>query len=91
MQGEAQTAAKAAGQSTAENTAAAALQHTPQRPLEALCAIARFHQVAADPANLRHQLGLQPSDEIGAEELLRAAKQLGLKAKRSVTPPNALH
>jgi subfamily B ATP-binding cassette protein HlyB/CyaB len=85
MQGEAQTAAKAAGQSTAEDTAATALQHTPLRTLEALCALARFHQIAADPANLRHQLGLQASEEVGAEELLRAAKHLGLKAKRSAT------
>jgi ATP-binding cassette, subfamily B, bacterial HlyB/CyaB len=53
--------------------------------LRALCAIARFHQIAADPATLAHQLGLQPSEEIGPNELLRAAKHLGLKAKLSST------
>ncbi|MEO7390827.1 MAG: type I secretion system permease/ATPase [Ramlibacter sp.] len=54
-------------------------------PLRALCAIARFHQIAADPATLAHQLGLQPSEAIGSDELLRAAKHLGLKAKVSST------
>jgi len=54
-------------------------------PLQALCAIARFHQIAADPATLAHQLGLQPSEAVGANELLRAAKHLALKAKLSTT------
>jgi ATP-binding cassette, subfamily B, bacterial HlyB/CyaB len=49
--------------------------------LVALCAIARFHQVSAEPASLAHQLGLAPSVEISADDLLRAAKHLGLKAK----------
>jgi ATP-binding cassette, subfamily B, bacterial HlyB/CyaB len=53
--------------------------------LEALCAIARFHQVAADPATLAHQLGLQPSEAVTTADLLRAAKHLGLKAKLSST------
>lgn len=51
--------------------------------LSALCAIARYHQIAADPAGLAHQLGLMPSDDIGTDELLRAAQHLGLKAKLS--------
>ncbi|RYF31330.1 MAG: type I secretion system permease/ATPase, partial [Comamonadaceae bacterium] len=51
--------------------------------LLALCAIARFHQIAADPATLAHQLGLTPSDPVDTTTLLRAAKALGLKAKRS--------
>lgn len=59
--------------------------------LAALCAIARFHQVSADPATLAHQLGLQPSDPAGVEDLLRAAKHLGLKAKRSASTPERLH
>jgi ATP-binding cassette, subfamily B, bacterial HlyB/CyaB len=53
--------------------------------LQALCAIARFHQVPADPASLAHQLGLQPSEAITTADLLRAAKHLGLKAKLSST------
>jgi ATP-binding cassette, subfamily B, bacterial HlyB/CyaB len=52
-------------------------------PLAALCAIARFHQVAADPATLAHQLGLSASDPIDTSDLLRAAKHLGLQAKLS--------
>ena len=51
-------------------------------PLAALCAIARFHQVAADPAALAHQLGLSSNDLLASADLLRAAKHLGLKAKR---------
>lgn len=54
-------------------------------PLAALCAIARFHQVAADPGTLAHQLGLSPGDKLVSADLLRAAKHLGLKAKLSNT------
>jgi ATP-binding cassette, subfamily B, bacterial HlyB/CyaB len=53
--------------------------------LHALCAIARFHHVAADPATLAHQLGLQASERVTTADLLRAAKHLGLKAKLSST------
>ena len=49
--------------------------------LMAHCAVARFHQIAAEPVNLMHQLGLAPSARIGTSELLMAAKILGLKAK----------
>jgi subfamily B ATP-binding cassette protein HlyB/CyaB len=49
--------------------------------LAALCAIARYHQVAADPATLAHQLGLSASEVLVSDDLLRAAKYLGLKAK----------
>ncbi len=58
--------------------------------LSALCAIARFHQIAADPTNLAHQLGLAPSAQITTQELLRAAKHLGLKAKLSNTTADRL-
>lgn len=58
--------------------------------LAALCVIARFHQIAADPATLAHQLGLQPSQAASIEDLLRAAKHLGLKAKLSHTTPDRL-
>lgn len=54
-------------------------------PLAALCAVARFHQVAADPATLAHQLGLSASDQLSISDVLRAAKHLGLKAKLSNT------
>lgn len=53
--------------------------------LSTLCAIARFHQISADPATLAHQLGLQPSEPLQIEDLLRAAKHLGLKARRTRT------
>ena len=61
-----------------------------QPALSALCAIARFHQVAADPATLAHQLGLSPSDAVGTPDLLRAAKHLGLTAKRVTTTAERL-
>lgn len=53
--------------------------------LAALCAIARLHHVAADPATLAHQLGLSSSEPLTVDDLLHAAKHLGLKAKRSIT------
>lgn len=54
-------------------------------PLAALCAIARLHQVAADPATLAHQLGLSGNEPFQLDDLLQAAQHLGLKAKRSKT------
>ncbi len=54
----------------------------PSTSWAALCAIARFHQVAADPSSLAHQLGMPPSAHPTTDDLLRAARQLGLKAKR---------
>lgn len=62
----------------------------PAAALMALCAVARFHQVSADPATLAHQLGLQPSEPLSTDDLLRAAKHLGLKAKLSSTSPERL-
>ena len=49
--------------------------------LSALCVVARLHQVAAEPEALRHQLGLGASAAAGVDDLLLAAKHLGLKAK----------
>jgi subfamily B ATP-binding cassette protein HlyB/CyaB len=49
--------------------------------LNALCALARFHQIAADPQTLSHQLGLSAHQSATATDLLLAAKHLGLKAK----------
>jgi ATP-binding cassette, subfamily B, bacterial HlyB/CyaB len=61
---------------------------TPPRPaispnmggLQALCALARLHHIAADPAALAHELALG-SGAVGPHDLIRAAKHLGLKAK----------
>jgi subfamily B ATP-binding cassette protein HlyB/CyaB len=60
------------------------------RSLAALCAIARFHQVAADPSSLAHQLGLPPSARPTTDDVLRAARLLGLKAKRVRTTADRL-
>jgi subfamily B ATP-binding cassette protein HlyB/CyaB len=58
--------------------------------LQALCAIARLHQIAADPATLAHQLGWSANEALQIEDLLLAAKHLGLKAKRSRTTADRL-
>ncbi|HKB52521.1 MAG TPA: cysteine peptidase family C39 domain-containing protein, partial [Ramlibacter sp.] len=47
--------------------------------------IARVHRIAADPQSLAHALGLSPSEAPDPDHLLRAARHLGLKAKRSRT------
>ncbi len=86
----AQTAEMAEGQSDAAESAAEPASKSALAPLQALCAIARFHQVAADAATLAHQLGLQPSETIGTHDLLRAARHLGLKAKLSSTTARRL-
>ena len=62
----------------------------PHAALASLCLIARFHQVAADPATLAHQLGITPNERVTKEAILRAAKFLGLKAKVSRTRPERL-
>lgn len=54
-------------------------------PLSALCTIARFHQIAADPATLAHQLGLSSSDQLTISDVLRAAHHRGLKATLTAT------
>ena len=51
--------------------------------LSSLCTVARFHQTAADPTTLAHQLGLSSSAPLTTSDLLRAAGHLGLKAKLS--------
>jgi subfamily B ATP-binding cassette protein HlyB/CyaB len=58
--------------------------------LASLCLVARLHQVAADPQALHHQLGLSPSLPVGVDNLLLAARHLGLKAKRSRTGADRL-
>ncbi|WP_431289165.1 type I secretion system permease/ATPase [Roseateles chitinivorans] len=51
-------------------------------PFAALCLIAAFHEIAAEPEALAHQLGLGPNDPVEPDDLLRAARLLGLKARR---------
>src|SRR4030095_6889496 len=46
--------------------------------LEALVTLLHFQGVAADPGQSRHRLG---TDKIGVAEMLRCAKDLGLKAR----------
>jgi ATP-binding cassette, subfamily B, bacterial HlyB/CyaB len=60
-------------------------------PLPALCLIARLHQVAAEPASLRHALGRSASQRLGDDDLLLAAKHLGLKAKLSTSSVERLN
>ena len=59
------------------------VQQAQRSDLRALCMLARLHQIAADPQTLAHQLGLQSSDPASVQDLLRAAKHLGLKARLS--------
>jgi subfamily B ATP-binding cassette protein HlyB/CyaB len=53
-----------------------------QQGLGALVMLLRFHGLAVDPAQIRHQFA---SDTIGVPEMLRCARQLGLKARESRT------
>ena len=46
--------------------------------LEALVALLRLQDVAAEAEQIRHRLG---TSKIGAPEILRCAKDLGLKAR----------
>ena len=46
--------------------------------LEALVALLRLHDIAAEAEQIRHRLG---TSKIGAPEILRCAKDLGLKAR----------
>jgi ATP-binding cassette, subfamily B, bacterial HlyB/CyaB len=50
----------------------------PDSGLEALVTLLRLQGVAADAGQIRHRLG---TDKIGAPEMLRCAKDLGLKAR----------
>lgn len=58
--------------------------------LAALCMLARLHRVAAEPAALMHQLGKTPSEPWSPNDLLLAARYLGLKGKLSRTSPDRL-
>ena len=45
--------------------------------LAALVLLLRFHGIGADPAQIRHRFGA----DIGVPEMLRCAKEFGLKAR----------
>ncbi|CAH0350902.1 type I secretion system permease/ATPase [Aquabacterium sp. CECT 9606] len=62
----------------------------PQQPWQALCLLARLHHIAADPDTLMHERGLTASVQATDDELLSAAKQIGLKAKISRTQADRL-
>ena len=53
-----------------------------QRGLAALVMLLRFHGLSIDPVQIRHQFGTAP---IGVPEMLRCARRLGLKARKSKT------
>lgn len=63
----------------------ASVSNTPsvQEALIALCAVARVHHIAAEPAQLLHQMGWASNHEASSADVLLAAKHLGLKAKHS--------
>ena len=63
---------------------------TPGAGLSALCLVARFHQISADPQLLAHQLGLAPSSPTSVDDLLRAARHLNLKARLTRTSAERL-
>jgi ATP-binding cassette, subfamily B, bacterial HlyB/CyaB len=50
--------------------------------LKALVMVLRFHSVAANPAQIRHQIGMVP---VGVPEMVRTARQFGLKARVRTT------
>src|SRR5216684_5802311 len=50
--------------------------------LAALVALLRFHGLGADPEQIRHSFG---TNAIGVSEMLRCAKELGLKARAVTT------
>jgi subfamily B ATP-binding cassette protein HlyB/CyaB len=58
--------------------------------LQALATIARLHQVSADPQALLHGLGKSLHDPFTPQDLLLAAKSLGLKAKPVRSSPGRL-
>jgi subfamily B ATP-binding cassette protein HlyB/CyaB len=54
----------------------------PDQGLTALVVLLRFHGIGADPKQIAHQFGANP---IGVPEMLRCAKQFGLKARAITT------
>ena len=56
----------------------------PDTGLIALVMLARFHGLAADPAQLQHEFAVEGAP-FGSDEILHGARKLGLKAKRVKT------
>ena len=54
----------------------------PDQGLTALVALLRFHGLGADPEQIRHRFG---SKAVGVADMLRCAKELGLKARAVTT------
>ena len=81
------------GERARTEVAAVEVAHSrhPADALQSLCVIARLHHIAAEPAHLAHQLGWTPSHVPAIDDLLLAAKHLGLKAKLSRTTPDRLN
>ena len=69
--------------STAQAPGPIAIASPSAATLATLCALARFHQIACDPATLAHQLVIASTDTVTTSDLLRGAQHLGLKAKLS--------
>ncbi|MBE7418545.1 MAG: type I secretion system permease/ATPase [Ideonella sp.] len=62
----------------------------PDPGLAGLCLVARLHHVPADPHSLAHRLGLGAARPASADDLLAAARHLGLKARRHRPGPDRL-
>jgi hypothetical protein len=58
--------------------------------LQAHCLIARLHHIAADPAHLAHRLGWPARHLPGVEDLLLAAREPGLQARRVAIDDSAV-
>jgi len=64
-----------------------AAEPLPHSGLAALCGIAAYYRIAADPAHLVKELAVQGAEADGGD-LVRAAKMIGLKA-RVIENPSA--
>src|SRR5262245_7211851 len=62
------------------------MSETEQRKIDlgltALVMVLRFHGIAVDPAQVRHQLAMRP---VGVAEMVRIAKQFEIKARVRTT------
>ena len=65
-----------------QDTAPAAERTIAGRNIDALVLLLRFHEMAIDPAQIRHQLG---GANFGTPEILRCVKQFKLKARTTST------
>lgn len=81
---------KAAGEDAVVSAPPDDFAQTSHQPWAALCLLARLLHIAADPAHLAHEWGQGLSDPVSDNDLLGAAKHIGLKAKFSVTTPDRL-